>query len=194
MSDRKARLAALAAKAGRTKNAAQEEPNGETRVEDNNENPAQQRKEKPSLKFRNYTPADGSLEEIATTSSVQPSDGANKRPRLRNDEEEGETTTTLAAAPSSIAAVSDNKSALERALEKARAEMAPELQPLNQAVSSSSVVPMGKPKKINWDLKRGIQTKLDKLEKRTQKAIVALLKERLEKDAAEVGDGTDDLD
>ena len=40
------------------------------------------------------------------------------------------------------------------------------------------------PKKINADLKREIQPKLDKLERRTQKAIVALLRERLEREAA----------
>jgi cwf18 pre-mRNA splicing factor len=75
--------------------------------------------------------------------------------------------------------------------------MTPESQ-VSQAVTSSSSVlaaPMGKHnKKINWDLKRGIQSKLDKLEKRTQKAIVSLLKERLEQDAAETGDGNGDLD
>ena len=51
------------------------------------------------------------------------------------------------------------------------------------------------PKKINWDLKRDIQDKLKKLEKRTQKAIVEMLKERLEKEAAEQAEsGESDLD
>ena len=40
------------------------------------------------------------------------------------------------------------------------------------------------PKKVNADLKREIQPKLDKLERRTQKAIVALLRERLEQEAS----------
>ena len=39
-------------------------------------------------------------------------------------------------------------------------------------------------KKINADLKREIQPKLQKLERRTQKALVALLRERLEREAA----------
>ena len=201
MSDRKARLAALAAKAGRSKNTAEpeEKPDGDDQptMEE-----SQQHKPKPSLKFRNYTPADVSLEEMATDSTSRPGEGANKRPRIRNEEEDEKTpqTTTLATtAPSASTApvASDNKSALERALEKARAEMTPESQ-VSQAVTSSSSVlaaPMGKHnKKINWDLKRGIQSKLDKLEKRTQKAIVSLLKERLEQDAAETGDGNGDLD
>ena len=44
------------------------------------------------------------------------------------------------------------------------------------------------PKKINWDLKRDIQPKLDKLERRTQKLIVQLLKERLAKEADDAAD------
>ena len=45
------------------------------------------------------------------------------------------------------------------------------------------------PQKINADLKLEIQPKLEKLEKRTQRAIVALLRERLEQEAAaEVGE------
>jgi len=35
------------------------------------------------------------------------------------------------------------------------------------------------PKKINWDLKKQIESKLDKLKRRTQRAVVDLLRERL---------------
>ena len=35
------------------------------------------------------------------------------------------------------------------------------------------------PKKANWDLKRDIQKKMDKLERRTQAAIVELIKEKV---------------
>lgn len=35
------------------------------------------------------------------------------------------------------------------------------------------------PKKINWDLKKHIEPKLEKLKKRTQKAIVEILREKL---------------
>jgi coiled-coil domain-containing protein 12 len=41
------------------------------------------------------------------------------------------------------------------------------------------------PKKMNADLKRDIQEKMDKLERRTQRAIVSLLKERLEREASQ---------
>ena len=49
------------------------------------------------------------------------------------------------------------------------------------------------PKKINSDLKRDISAKLAKLEKRTQKAIVSMLRERLELEAsAAVNEETED--
>jgi coiled-coil domain-containing protein 12 len=35
------------------------------------------------------------------------------------------------------------------------------------------------PKHPNWDLKQGISSKLDKLRKRTQKAIVEILRQKL---------------
>jgi coiled-coil domain-containing protein 12 len=50
------------------------------------------------------------------------------------------------------------------------------------------------PKKVNWDLKRDIQGKLDRLERRTQRSLVELLRERLEKEAEDVGDGYAALD
>ncbi|RWR90377.1 protein YLS9-like protein [Cinnamomum micranthum f. kanehirae] len=40
------------------------------------------------------------------------------------------------------------------------------------------------PKKPNWDLRRDVQKKLDKLERRTQKAILELLEEETQKQAA----------
>ena len=50
-------------------------------------------------------------------------------------------------------------------------------------------------KKVNWDLKRDVRHKMDKLERRTQREIVELLRERLEREAAEGGGGEDsDLD
>jgi coiled-coil domain-containing protein 12 len=47
-------------------------------------------------------------------------------------------------------------------------------------------------KKVNWDLKRDVQHRLDRLEKRTQRAIVELLRERLEREAGEVANDDDD--
>ena len=51
------------------------------------------------------------------------------------------------------------------------------------------------PKKLNWDLKRDIESKLAKLERRTQRAIVELLKERLAKEAEDADeDESSELD
>ncbi len=41
------------------------------------------------------------------------------------------------------------------------------------------------PRKINWDLKQQLQPKLDKLKKKTQKAIVELLREKFAKEGEE---------
>ena len=138
MDDRKARLKALAAKAGRTKEASADDAQG------NEAETAASR-----VNFRNYTPADDRLDP-----SAEPS------PKKAKTVETKE------------------KSVLEKALEEAKAEI-PNLQG-----RGDDLVAMA-PKKINWDLKRDIQPKLDKLEKRTQKAIVEMLRDRLEKEAAE---------
>lgn len=45
------------------------------------------------------------------------------------------------------------------------------------------------PKKANWDLKREIGPKLDKLERRTQRAMVQLLQQEEARRQAEAGDG-----
>ena len=44
------------------------------------------------------------------------------------------------------------------------------------------------PKKINFDLKNQIQSKLDKLKRRTQRAIVEILREKLAAEDAEDSD------
>jgi polyhydroxyalkanoate synthesis regulator phasin len=67
------------------------------------------------------------------------------------------------------------KSALQKALEKAEREIA-------TIVADGDVTTMG-PKKRNADLKRDVQDTLYQLERRTQRAIASLLKERLERDA-----------
>jgi coiled-coil domain-containing protein 12 len=127
MTDRKARLAALAAKAGRSNQA-----------DDGSREPIVT----PIVTFRNYVPQDESL--------VQ-----------RAPEEE----------PEPVA----KKLKLEDALEKAQEEVR------QQSSNASNFA--ATTKKINWDLKRDIEPQLDKLERRTQKALVALLKERLAKEA-----------
>eukprot|EP01116_Phalansterium_solitarium_P021817 TRINITY_DN6952_c0_g1_i1.p1 TRINITY_DN6952_c0_g1~~TRINITY_DN6952_c0_g1_i1.p1 ORF type:complete len:155 (+),score=36.91 TRINITY_DN6952_c0_g1_i1:80-544(+) len=50
------------------------------------------------------------------------------------------------------------------------------------------------PKKANWDLKRDLEPKLRKLETRTQRAIIEMLREKLKAEEAErQGAGSDDM-
>ena len=149
MTDRKARIAALAARAGRTKKVPAEAP--EDKEQENNET-------KNVIKFRNYVPQDGTLETRASGDEPK-----SKRSKVDEEDQGGQS------------------QVLEEALQKAAKEV---------QVDSEKFDTLA-PKKINWDLKRDIQPKLDKLERRTQRAIVALLRERLEKEAT---DNIPDLD
>lgn len=151
MGDRKARLAALAAKAGRTKSALSEE---ETKDDETEES-------KKSISFRNYVPNDSSME-------PEEEGSANKRMRV----EECKT------------------SSLEEALQEAQNELATTVSK-DAAADIASMAP----KKVNWDLKRDIEKKLAQLERKTQKAIVELLKERLDREATEQAESdASDLD
>jgi coiled-coil domain-containing protein 12 len=154
MGDRKARLAALASKAGRSKPVptnAQEEESPEDPIEEEQD---------AKLKFRNYAPKDEAL------GKDEDDDG--------NDEQQPKRQRT-----------DETRSALQEALEAAKQDVKP--------MVATSVEPMA-PKKINWDLKRDIGDQLAKLERRTQKAIVELLKERLENEAAAQTNSDSDLD
>mmetsp|Transcript_55017 Transcript_55017/g.159275 ORF Transcript_55017/g.159275 Transcript_55017/m.159275 type:complete len:167 (+) Transcript_55017:108-608(+) len=166
MGDRKARLAALAAKAGRSKklNDDEEAKNGE------NDEIVTSDKSTKALSFRNYAPADEGLGKSDPGDDAGAEESAAKKPRLD--------------APNS-------SSALQDALLQAKQE----LQSSNGKGKKTVTEESAAPKKINWDLKRDIQDKLNKLEKRTQKAIVEMLKERLEKEAAEQADSDEsDID
>ena len=80
--------------------------------------------------------------------------------------------------------IPEMKSALEIALEEQSISMD----------NSSSTTDMMAPKKLNWDLKRDIQGKMLKLERHTQRAIIQLLRERLEQEAEHEADDGVDLD
>ena len=49
---------------------------------------------------------------------------------------------------------------------------------------SSEIVDLA-PKKINWDLRRDCEKRIEKLERKTQRKIVEMLRKRLESEAAE---------
>jgi coiled-coil domain-containing protein 12 len=164
MGDRKSRLAALAAKAGRTIM-----PNLSTEAQNRGEQATiSESKKSHSVSFRNYAPNDENL----------------AGDYMGNEDEEGPDTKRQRVEEPSIS------TALQDALKEAKQEVASttfERRLLREGTAT--------PKKINWDLLRDIHDKLNKLEKRTQKAIVEMLKERLEKEAAEQANSDDsDLD
>mmetsp|Transcript_3049 Transcript_3049/g.8715 ORF Transcript_3049/g.8715 Transcript_3049/m.8715 type:complete len:167 (-) Transcript_3049:78-578(-) len=166
MGDRKARLAALAAKAGRTKKPEEAEDGGENDGQD----AIDETKAQP-VSFRNYAPTDDRLDR---NGGKDAGESPTKRQRVESEK------------PASSA------SALQDALQQAKQEIASSS---GQGKISSTEENLAAPKKINWDLKRDIQHKLNQLEKRTQKVIVEMLKERLEKEAAEQADSeSSDLD
>lgn len=171
MEDRKARLAALAAKAGRV--APTDAPSETTAASS-----------KRSIHFRNYIPSDPQLNET----------------QLTGNDEESIPTTSLAESSSKRSRTSErleprsatqkDPSILQVALEKARSEIS-NISTSGETWKAQTSAPEGMAlsgitrKKINEDLKRNIQPQLDRLQKRTQRAIVSLLRERLEKEAAQ---------
>ena len=169
MDDRSARLAALAAKAGRS---SQQPPS----IDGGGHDQEDASSSKPTITFRSYVPKDPSLSLDAEILST------NKRQKRSTSEKTTKPT------------------ALELALAKTgreSPEAAGQNVGTNRGWGSISAVAT---KKVNWDLKRDVQHRLDRLEKRTQRAIVELLRERLEREAGEVakdddeGEGDSDLD
>jgi coiled-coil domain-containing protein 12 len=141
MTDRKARLAALAARAGRS-NQESTAPDEASNEKDESEAAA------PKVNFRNYIPQDASLQpQQATEEQEVDQQPVTKKPKL------------------------------EEALQKAQQEA--------QQSTAAATIGVAATKKINWDLKRDLELQMDRLERKTQKALVELLKERLSKEAEE---------
>jgi coiled-coil domain-containing protein 12 len=147
---------------------------------------------KKALKFRNYSAGAAATGTEPARESGSP---AAKKARRAAD--------TKPSIGSTSASSNKNppKSALELALEKAaassslavpRAAMAGDVEDDDMGAVKAAAAALA-PKKLNWDLKRDIQPKLDKLERRTQRAIVQLLQDRLGRDAANAS-SAEDLD
>ena len=167
--DRKARLAALTAAAKKS---------GRTNPTESTSSELEKQSDIPTTKtinFRNYVPKDGNLDKA---------DSLTKRLKRSSGED--------IDAENDVGAKEDSKTELELALEEAKKDAAI-LRDASQTSSATQVeAVVAAPKKVNWDLKRDIAKKLNRLEKRTQKAIVDLLREKLEREAEEEEDG--DLD
>ena len=147
MTDRKARLAALAAKAGRNqKPIAVQESTGE---KEEDKEPSNNTEEQPVTK------------------------------RQRLDEHNNAKVVTVTK--ESLAKTSDEISPLEAALKEAEKEQSK----VDVVTGVGNAMGNVAPTKVNWDLRRDIEKKLEKLERRTQRAIVEMLRARLEKEANE---------
>ena len=171
MDDRSARLAALAAKAGRSSQQPSIDGGGHDQEDASSS--------KPTITFRNYVPKD--LENAGALSiDAEIILSSNKRQKRSTSEKTTKPT------------------ALELALAKTSREFR-EAAGQNVGTNGGWGSPVAT-KKVNWDLRRDVQHRLDRLEKRTQRAIVELLRERLEREAGEVandddeGEGDSDLD
>ena len=219
MGDRKARLASLAARAGRTKlpTSSEDDDVGANGYgdgdHDEHERPSQNgelnsssemgqhevdttTRKKPLVSFRNYTPKDTSLE--TSNQEVDDKDQSSSEPPSKRQR------TTTEAASNSSRPIREEKapSTLAETLAKAQREISHITSATNAtagggvgygATSTTATVDIKAlgPEKINGDLKRGIQDKLAKLERRTQKVIVELLKERLEREASQEAEDDD---
>ena len=166
--DRKAKLKALAARAGRIR-----EPCNDGVNNDNDEQTeGSAATTKKTIVFRNYAPTDESIIQQQQQQQQQ-QDQPSSSPLHKKQK--------------------TKSTALQNALKEAREESTSSHGDTMHTVSTTSTVKNMAPKKINSDLKRDISAKLAKLEKRTQKAIVSMLRERLELEAsAAVNEETED--
>lgn len=162
--DRKARLASLAAKAGRNN---QEDLNSDNQTHTIHQNNESNEQHKKKLRFRNYVPNDESIDQSDTVH--EPLSKRIKSDALKDGE--------------------PPQSELEKALSQAKAETALNASGnyLTQEQDTGTVL-----KKVNWDLKRDISKKLQKLQRQTEKKVVELLRARLERD--EEAGAEEDLD
>jgi len=179
--DRKAKLKALAARAGRIRETCNDGVNNDN--DEQTEGSAATTKK--TIVFRNYAPTDESIiqqQQQQQQQQDQPSSSPlhkKQKTKLTKAAHTGENDTS--------------RNALQNALKEAREESTSSHGDTMHTVSTTSTVKNMAPKKINSDLKRDISAKLAKLEKRTQKAIVSMLRERLELEAsAAVNEETED--
>jgi hypothetical protein len=205
MEDRKARLAALSVKAGRGTIPVHITNDNGSKVDETFDDSAHHEKAiehnmKRKIRFRNYIPSDPKLmnkqmDDDENINLQLTAKTETKKPRTDDDYD------VNAVDESTIQRKETNsKSTLQIALEKARLEISNHtkqssndkrqitpsyVQDTTTSTSTTATTTINSnTPKINADLKRKIQSKLDLLEKRTQKALVRILRERLEREAA----------
>lgn len=203
--DRKVRLAALAAKAtAKLQNEKDEEKIGKNSNSDDIQPDAvstdlaldttSSNKTQPTIKFRNYVPQSN---ELALSSdkyillhddNTVPDNDSEPLMKKRRAEAGDDGPSSRIVEEDINDDENDTIPVLEKALQSARRELLS-----SKAINEAEICALA-PKKVNWDLKRDVQPKLDKLERRTQRAIVELLHQRLEREAAAEDYDDDDLD
>lgn len=195
--DRQSRLKAIAARKAKK---LQEQKNQE------NEGEPDTTIKSKSIQFRNYTPIDSSLEtshnEKIIDKDLDMSETDQVDESLVDNENAQINVAKKRRFEEPVSNVMDSSDLdLESALLQAKLEQKNQLTKNSQTSSASNpkqpslLNSVMSTKKVNWDLKQDIQKKLDRLEKRTQTAIVHILKERLEREAAEeVDDDDNELD
>ena len=150
---------------------------------------------KPKIRFRNYTPYDQTLLAASKVDDVDSSKDQIVEKPASDDYSKLKINNITTGTSESAVKTSTNIVTLkpeENAIEKELSQVENKLNNGNSA--ELNIIP----KKINWDLKRHIEPKVEKLRKRTQRAIVEILKEKLSSEEAleggEQGDADDDDD
>jgi coiled-coil domain-containing protein 12 len=197
--ERKVRLAALAAEAADAANATAilEQNNID---EDNDEmypvaadrmmvDNAAPNTSNRSIKFRNYTPE--SKELIVSSEHYTVSVNKLRVPDENEDQVRNIGKKRRAEGGGRIEEEEMDESHTTPSLEEALLNARRELLSSKQNIKADEISSLA-PRKVNWDLKRDVQPKLDKLERRTQRAIVELLHQRLEREAADATAYEDD--
>lgn len=197
--DRQSRLKAIAARKAKK---LQEQKNQENEGEQADPDTTIKSK---SIQFRNYTPIDSSLETSHNEKSIDEDQDMGETDHVDESLDNENAQNNVAKKrrfEEPVSNVMDSSDLdLESALLQAKLEQKNQLTKNSQTSSASNpkqpslLNSVMSTKKVNWDLKQDIQKKLDRLEKRTQTAIVHILKERLEREASEeVDDDDNELD
>ena len=121
---------------------------------------------KPVIRFRNYVPHDATLKE-----KKEEKDAA----QLTADAASAPTSSSSSSEPPVAAPVNTTNSKRKRE----------EVDVIKQELALHTNEDLNiVPKKPNWDLKSQVEDRIQKLKRRTQRAIVDLLREKLAADAA----------
>lgn len=128
---------------------------------------------KPKIKFRNYTPYDTSLLSDKKEPQIKQTEGLLVK----------STETKLTIPPPT----NTNTTSLLPTVDPIQQELNNVTLQIGSNNKELNIIP----KKINWDLKRHSDYKIEKLRKRTQRVIVEILREKL---TAVGGDDTSDED